>query len=162
MIFLLSINTGFWKNTYIFKFVAFNINISLIGAKKSGKDVRANLLKSLTWHFVNMMEDKVHGGGKIGHEYLRWSEVIKTLMNPSLCSPACEGELGSRIECCLAPTTPLLLKTKVVTLSTVGIHVFPCLIRIRYSGCDVQDYPRENEISVPLTLHFLNSLHPHI
>ena len=83
-------------------------------------------------------------------------------MNPSLCSPACEGELGSRIECCLAPTIPLLLKTKVVTLSTMDIHVFPCLIRIRYLGCDVQEYLRENEISVLLILHSLNSLHPHI
>ena len=46
---------------YILKCVAFNI--CLIGAKNLEKDFRATLLKSLTWHFVNIMEDKVHGGG---------------------------------------------------------------------------------------------------
>lgn len=101
-------------------------------------------------------------GGKIGHKYLRWSEVIKTLMNPSLCSPACEGELGSRIECCLAPILPLLLKTKVVTLSTVDIRVSPCLIRIWYLGCDVQDYLRGEWDFSTCYSHSLNSLHPHI
>lgn len=144
----------FWKK--IFKFTAFIIYTSLIWAKNLEKILEPICWKSLTWHFVNMMEDKVHGG-----ENCSWiSEMIwsnKNIDESIIVLPVLWRRAGWSYRMLSCTAIPLLLKTEVLTLSTMDTHIFPCLIRIRYLGCDVQDYLRENKVSLVLIIHSLIS-----